>query len=338
MGKDLFIIDTRCHLNKSIKKAFERKGYEVEVADGFHGVPDDILKQASGYKAICIFVNKKIAPEQVEILKANENQVILCCSAGFDNIPMEACKSAGIRVGRVPSYSPSSIAEYAVSSIMSLAKNIQKSYELTKQADFRIGGLQCILLEDKVAGVIGTGLIGKKCVQKLSGLVSEVLCYDAFPAEDWISTIPNAKYVSLEELFKRSNILSIHVPLLPQTHHMINKETIDQMPKNVIIVNTSRGEIVKTPDLVDGLKSGKIFGVALDVFEGEKAFMFKDMTKVGYEHYPELQDLSQMHNVIISSHVAFYTDEAVRQITQKTLENFEGFTGIMELDEKAFVA
>ena len=103
-------------------------------------------------------------------------------------------------------------------------------------------------------------------------------------------------------------------------------------------VNTSRGEIVNTPDLVDGLKSGKIFGVALDVFEGEKAFMFKDMTKVGYEHYPELQDLSQMHNVIISSHVAFYTDEAVRQITQKTLENFEGFTGIMELDEKAFVA
>ena len=132
-----------------------------QVVEGFHGVPDDVLKQASEYKAICIFVNKKIAPEQVEILKANENQVILCCSAGFDNIPMEACKSAGIRVGRVPSYSPASIAEYAVSSIMSLAKNIQKSYELTKQADFRIGGLQCILLEDKVAGVIGTGLIGK---------------------------------------------------------------------------------------------------------------------------------------------------------------------------------
>ena len=113
---------------------------------------------------------------------------------------MEQCKAAGIRVGRVPSYSPSSIAEYAVSSIMALAKNIQKSYELTKTADFTIGGLQCMLLEDKVAGIIGTGLIGKKCVQKISGLVSKVLCFDAYPANDWIKTIPNAEYVPLEQL------------------------------------------------------------------------------------------------------------------------------------------
>ena len=103
-------------------------------------------------------------------------------------------------------------------------------------------------------------------------------------------------------------------------------------------VNTSRGEIVNTPDLVEGLKSGKIFGVCLDVFEGEKAFMFKDMTKVGYEHYPELQELTSFNNVIISSHIAFYTDEAIRQITEKTLNNFEGFIGVGELDEQAFVA
>ena len=119
-----------------------------------------MLEQAADYTAICIFVNKKLAPEQVDILKRNGNKLILCCSAGFDNVPMEQCKAAGIRVARVPSYSPSSIAEYAVSSMMSLAKNIQKSYECTKRADFTIGGLQCILLEDKVAGIIGTGLIG----------------------------------------------------------------------------------------------------------------------------------------------------------------------------------
>ena len=264
--------------------------------------------------------------------------MILCCSAGFDNIPLEQCKAAGIRVGRVPSYSPSSIAEYAVSSIMALAKNIQKSYELTKTANFTIGGLQCMLLEDKVAGIIGTGLIGKKCVQKISGLVSKVLCFDAYPANDWIKTVPNAEYVPLEQLLAEANIISIHVPLLPETHHMINTENINKMKKDVIIVNTSRGEIVNTPDLVEGLKSGKIFGVALDVFEGEKAFMFKDMTKVGYEHYPELQELTSMHNVIISSHIAFYTDESVKQITEKTLSNFEGFIGKSEVDEKAFVA
>ena len=271
MRKDLFILDTRCHLNKTIAQAFTEEGYSgVHLAHGFHGVPDEILKEAEGYLAICLFVNKKIKAEQVDILKANGNKLILCCSAGFDNIPLDKCKEAGIRVGRVPSYSPASIAEYAVSSIMALAKNIQRSYEMTKQADFTIGGLQCILLEDKVAGVIGTGLIGRKCVQKLSGLVAKILCYDAYPDNDWIQSIPNAEYVSLDQLWTDSNIISIHVPLLPQTHHMINADSIAKMKQNVILVNTSRGEIINTSDLVHGLKSGKIFGVALDVFEGEK--------------------------------------------------------------------
>ena len=119
------------------------------MATGFHGVPDDVLKQAEGFQAVCLFVNKKLKPEQVEILKANGNKLVLCCSAGFDNVPIELCKEAGIRVGRVPSYSPSSIAEYAISSMLALAKNLQKSYEQTKDADFTIGGLQCILIEDK---------------------------------------------------------------------------------------------------------------------------------------------------------------------------------------------
>ncbi len=207
------------------------------MATGFSGVPDEILKEAAGFQSLCIFVNKKIAPAQVEILKSNGNKLILCCSAGFDNVPLEQCKEAGIRVGRVPSYSPASIAEYAVSSMLALSKNIQKSFELTKDANFTIGGLQCILVEDKTVGIIGTGLIGKKTVQKVAGLCKKVLCYDAFPANDWIKTIPNAEYVSLDELLTNSNMISIHVPLLPETHHMINKDTIAKMKKNVIIVS-----------------------------------------------------------------------------------------------------
>ena len=181
-------------------------------------------------------------------------------------------------------------------------------------------------------------MIGKKTVQKISGLVNKVYCYDAFPAKEWIDTIPNAEYVDLDFLFRNSNIISIHVPLLPETHHLINKENIEKMKKHVILVNTSRGEVVKTPDLVDALKCGKIFGASLDVFEGEKAFIFKDMTEKGFSDFPELDELSKLSNVIISSHVAFYTDESIRQITEKTLSNFEGFTGKGELDEKAFVA
>ncbi len=181
-------------------------------------------------------------------------------------------------------------------------------------------------------------MIGKKCVQKVAGLCSRVLCYDAYPAHDWIKTIPNAEYVELDKLLAESHMISIHVPLLPTTHHLINTESIAKMKKHVILINTSRGEIVNTPDLVDALKSGRIFGCALDVFEGEKAFIFKDCSEKGLDQLPEIKELSQMHNVIISSHVAFYTDESIRQITEKTLSNFEGFSGKEEMDEKAYVA
>ena len=144
------------------------------MASGFRGTPNGVLMEAQGYKAICLFVNKKLTEEQIDILAENGNKLILCCSAGFDNIPIKKVKSCGLRVARVPSYSPASIAEYAVSSIFALAKNIQKSYEMTKEADFTIAGLQCILLEDKVAGIIGTGLIGRKMVEKISGLFKKV--------------------------------------------------------------------------------------------------------------------------------------------------------------------
>ena len=132
-------------------------------------------------------------------------------------------------------------------------------------------------------------------------------------------------------------MISIHVPLLKETRHLINQSAIEKMHNNVILVNTSRGEVVNTGDLVKGLQSGKIFGVALDVFEGEKAFMFKDMSAKGFENHRELEELANMHNVIMSSHIAFYTDESIKQITEKTLHNFEQFFGKDKLDEKAFV-
>ncbi len=195
-----------------------------------------------------------------------------------------------------------------------------------------------VILFQLQVGIIGTGMIGKKTVQKVAGLVKKVLCYDAYPSHEWIKTVPNAEYVELDNLLKNSNIISIHVPLLKETYHLINKETIAKMKEHAIIINTSRGEVINTHDLMEALRDKTIFGAALDVFEGEKAFMFKDMTEKGFKDFPELQQLSEMHNVIISSHVAFYTDESVRQITEKTLSNYEGFIGKTELDEAAFVA
>ena len=337
-GKDLFLLDTNCQLNAAVQQAFESKGYAVKLATDFEGVPNEVLKQAAGYWAVGLFVNRKITENQLEILSKNGNKILLCCSSGYDNLPPpEKIAQYGIRIGRVPSYSPSSIAEYAVSTILALAKNVQKSYEQTSQADFRIGGLQCLLLEDKTVGVIGTGEIGKKAVAKLSGLFRQVLCYDTFPDKMWIRSFPNADYVPKDKLITDSNVITIHVPLLPDTRHLINKEAINKMKKNVVIVNTSRGEIIHTDDLLDGLKSGKVFGAGLDVFEGEKAFMFKDMSVKGFKNHPDIEELAKMHNVIISSHIGFYTDHSIKQISQKTLENYMGFINDGKLDEKAVV-
>jgi len=333
---DLYILNTRCQLTTTIKEAFEGAGYKVKISEE-SGVTDENLKCAKGYTAICMFVNKKIQPGQVEILKDNGTKLILHCSAGFDNSPTEELKAAGIQAARVPSYSPGSIAEYAVTQMMALAKNTHMSYVMTKKADFDITSLQCLLLENKICGVIGTGLIGKKCVQKISGLVEKVMCFDAFPDNNWIKTVPNAEYVDIDTLYRSADFISVHVPLLPQTHHLLNEEAFAKMKQDVVLVNTSRGEIVHLPSLIKALEAKKMWGVALDVFEGEKKYIFHDKSKAGFREDPDLARLAQFEHVILSSHIAFYTDQAVEQITEKTLSNYQGFMGKEPKDEKAFI-
>merc|ERR1719431_773096 len=190
----------------------------------------------------------KISAEQVVILKENGNKLILHCSAGFDNYPTVELKEAGISAARVPSYSPGSIAEYAVTQIMALAK----------KADFEITNMQCLLLENKTCGIIGTGLIGKKAAAKISGLVEKVLCYDVFQDPEWIKTIPNAEYGDIDAVLRNSDFISIHVPLLPQTHNLINEEAFAKMKNDVVLVNTSRGEIVHMPSLIKALEAKKL--------------------------------------------------------------------------------
>ena len=333
---DLYILNTRCQLTETIRRAFEEAGLVVKVSTE-SGVSDENLRGAEGFTAICIFVNKKISPEQVEIIKNNGTKLILHCSAGFDNSPTQELREAGVRVARVPSYSPASIAEYAVTQMMALAKNTHMSYVMTKKADFEISNMQCILIENKTCGIIGTGLIGRKTAKKVSGLVDRVLCYDVFPDNDWIKTIGSAEYADLDSVLQNSDFISIHVPLLPQTFHLINETAFDKMKDGVILINTSRGEIVEIPALIRALESGKLWGCALDVFEGEKKYIFHDQSKKGFREHPDLGRLAEMDNVILSSHIAFYTDQAVEQITAKTLENYLGFIGKGSIDDKAFV-
>ena len=334
----VFLIDTGCRLNEAIEEHGRSNGIYVKVALGFSGVPDSVLREAAGFTAVCLFVNKKISKEQVAILQENGNKLALCCSAGFDNVPVEACKAAGIRVARVPAYSPSSIAEYAIACVLGLAKNLRRSCDRTKEADFSLQGLESLLLENKTVGVIGTGGIGQRFAKKMSGLVGEIICFDKFPNNEWIRMLPNGRYVNnVDELLANADVISIHVPLLPETRHLINEENLKKMKDGVIIVNTSRGEIIATHDLVGAIRSGKVGGAALDVFEGEKEFIFKK-ENVGFGNFPDLEELTPQDNVILSGHVAFYTDESVREIASKTIENLEAFLGTGKLDDRAFLA
>ena len=345
--KDIFLIDTGCRLNEAIKELGESRGLGIKVAEGTaytdkvhpERVPDSALrKDTVGYTAICLFVNKKIGEDQVKFLKKNGIKLILCCSAGYDNVPVEACKAAGIRVARVPAYSPSSIAEYAIACVFGLSKNLRRNCEHSKEANFSLKGLESLLLENKTVGVLGTGGIGRQFAEKMSGLVREIICFDKFPNNEWIKKLPNGRYAKdVDELFANAHIISIHVPLLPETKHLINLENIGKMKDGVLIVNTSRGDIISTHDLVTAIRSGKVGGAALDVFEGEKDFIFKN-ENAGFGKYPDLQELAAKDNVILSGHVAFYTDESIHEIASKTIENLEGFLGKGKMDEKAFLA
>ncbi|XP_023344956.1 uncharacterized protein LOC111714140 isoform X2 [Eurytemora carolleeae] len=333
---DIYLLNTRCSLTERIQREAQARGFKVKVSEE-SGVSDENLRGGKGFTAICIFVNKKIEARQVPILVENGTKLILHCSAGYDNSPTVELKAAGIRAARVPSYSPGSIAEYAIAQIMALAKNTHMSYVMTKKADFDITSLQCLLLENKTCGIIGTGLIGKKTAEKISGLVERVVCFDVYPDKEWIGSLRNAEYTDLDTLFRTSDFISIHVPLLPQTHHLIDEDAFSKMKDDVVLINTSRGEIIHLPSLIKALESKKLWGVALDVFEGEKKYIFHDKSKEGFQEHPDLAKLATFEHVILSSHIAFYTDQAVEQITAKTLDNYEAFIGKVEEDKKSFI-
>jgi len=330
---DLYILDTNCALTHTIKSSFESSGYKVAVIDADD---DSAIQAAAGYNAVCLFINKDIRADQVEILKKNGTKIVLHCSAGFNNSPTAELKDAGIAIYRVPSYSPPSIAEFAIGGIFALTKKVQMSYVNSKKADFRIDQLECLLLETRTCGVIGTGNIGQQTAEKIAPLVKKVYCYDAFPNAEWIKKIPNAEYADMDTVLRNSNMISVHVPLFPETHHLLNEEAFAKMQDNVVIVNTSRGPIVHIPSLIKALDSGKVFGAALDVFEGEKAYIFQD-NPGGFAADPDLEKLASYDNVILSSHIAFYTDQAIKEITDKTLHNYNAFLGKEEKDPLAIV-
>lgn len=287
-------------------------GYEIHFLEA--ATSKDTIKLSAGYDAVCIFVNDYLDKDMIDTLVKNGVKGILLRSAGFNHVDIEAAKGR-IRVLRVPSYSPEAVAEYALAMLLTVNRYTHKAYTRTRDFNMSIHGLMGVDLYHKTIGIIGTGKIGQSMVQLMSGFQMEILAYDPYPVSD----LP-VQYVELDELFRRSDVISLHCPLTKETQHIINEESIAKMKDGVYLVNTSRGGLIHSESLIQGLLAGKFKGVGLDVYEEEDGVFYEDCsTQIMQDEV--LARLVTFPNVLITSHMGFFTEEAMKAIASETLKN-----------------
>ena len=269
---------------------------------------------AKGYDAVCIFVNDHISAEMIDQLYEMKVKAILLRSAGFNHVDVKAAEDK-IVILRVPSYSPEAVAEFAMSLLLTVNRHTNRAYNRTRDFNMSLNGLMGSDLNRKVAGVIGTGKIGQAMIRILNGFQMHVLAYDPYPAKGL-----EAEYVSIEELMRRSDVISLHCPLTSETHHIVNRDTIGMMKEGVYLINTSRGALIDTDALIEGLLGKKFGGVGLDVYEEEEGIFYEDRSGEIIED-ENLARLVTFPNVLITSHMGFFTSEAMQAIAVETLEN-----------------
>lgn len=269
---------------------------------------------AKGYDAICIFVNDYINAKMIDFLYELQVKAILLRSAGFNHVDVKAAEDK-IVVLRVPSYSPEAVAEFAMSLLLTVNRHTHKAYNRTRDFNMSLNGLMGNDLNHKVAGVIGTGKIGQAMIRILNGFQMRVLAYDPYPVVGL-----EAEYVPLEELIVKSDVISLHCPLTSQTKYMINKKTIEKMKEGIYLINTSRGDLIDTNALIEGLLSNKFGGVGLDVYEEEEGIFYEDRSGDIIQD-ENLARLLTFPNVLVTSHMGFFTTEAMQAIAIETLEN-----------------
>ena len=278
----------------------------------------DTVSLASGFDAVCVFVNDTVDAVVVEKLYTMGVKAIVLRCAGFNNVDIKACEGK-LRVFRVPAYSPHAVAEHAMALLLTINRRTHKAYIRTRDFNFSLQGLAGFDLYGKTVGIIGTGKIGRVFADICKGFGMNVLAYDKFPA-----TNSGLNYVELSELFEKSDIISLHCPLTEETRHIINAESIAMMKKGVTIINTSRGALVNTEDLITGIKDRKVGAACLDVYEEEGDLFYEDYSGHIVED-DKLVRLIAMPNVIVTSHQAFLTNEALDNIAATTVNNLTRF-------------
>ena len=277
---------------------------------------------AAGFPAVCAFVNDELSSPVLRRLAEGGTGYLALRSAGFNNVDLEAARQLGIGVARVPAYSPTSVAEHTVALMLALNRKIHRAYARVREGNFALDGLLGFDLGRRTVGVAGTGLIGKEVTGILAGFGCRILAYDLVENPDVVRL--GGEYVSLERLLTGSDVITLHAPLTPATHHLIDAAAIASMRPGVMIINTSRGALIDTGAVVEGLKDGKIGYLGLDVYEEEGDLFFEDLSDQVIRD-DVFSRLLTFPNVIVTGHQAFFTEEALRAIAETTIANLTAF-------------
>lgn len=313
---------------------FDAKSYDIE---SFNAVNKDYnfdiryyqerlsistVPLAKGADVVCIFVNAECDAQVIDELINNGVKLIALRCAGFNNVDLKAAEGR-IRVTRVPAYSPHAVAEYAVSLMLSLNRKIYRAVNRTRDGNFTLNGLLGFDMYGKTAGVIGMGRIAKELIKILHGFGMNVMAYDLYPDHEFAKQY-DVKVVGLDELYTHSDIISLHCPLTPDTKFLINKDSIAKMKKGVMIINTGRGKLIHTEDLIEGLRSKQVGSAGLDVYEEEREYFYEDKSDKMIDD-DVLARLLMVPNVVLTSHQAFFTAEALHNIAVSTLDSVKEF-------------
>ncbi len=316
-------------------KSYDRESFDQENKDSgieIHYYKDRLtsnsVSMSKGMDAVCIFVNAECNAQVIDELVKNGVKLIALRCAGFNNVDLNAAKGR-IKVVRVPAYSPHAVAEYAITLMLSLNRKVYRSVYRTREGNFKLKGLLGFDMYGKTAGIIGMGRIAKELITILKGFGMRIVAYDLYPDKGFAEK-NGVKLVPLDEIYAESDIISLHCPLTEDTKFLINKTSIDKMKTGVMIINTGRGKLIKTEDLIEGLRNRRIGSAGLDVYEEEQNYFYEDRSDKMIDD-DKLALLLMMPNVIITSHQAFFTKEAMHNIAQTTLQNIKDWAEGKEL-------
>ena len=314
------VFSTRDYDRTFLQRANEEHDHDIEYFDA--RLTEHTAGVAEGFDAVCVFVNDEVTRPVIEALATQGVQLIALRSAGFNHVDLQAAADCDIDVARVPAYSPKAVAEHTLALILGLNRKTHRAYNRVREGNFSLEGLLGFDIGERTVGIVGTGNIGTAFARLISGFGARMVAFDPDPNDECQKL--GVEYIGLDELFDRSDIISLHCPLNEQTHHLIDRQALDKMNDGVMLINTGRGALIDTRAVIDGLKSERIGYLGLDVYEEEEKLFFEDYsTRIIRDDV--FARLLTFPNVLITGHQGFFTEEALAAIAETTLQNATAF-------------